>query len=881
MALVIPAGTRSVEVVMPPQVQVLEQQLRINQQRCELLDSYYHGKHPHTFDSMRFQQAFGRQLRNFADNWMRLVINSTANRLTVQGFQVGSGEDILSADNDAWGIWQANDMDRASMMAHRETMKYGTSFVMVDPTVEPSAITVESPLQVVGQRSAANRFVLVNAIKKWVGDDGYLYLNYYDPDRVCKFRSASRAPSPVVVNAGERVTQPATWMPLGEVENPLGVVPIIPFENQPDTLIGGVSDLDDLIPLNDALNKVLRDMLVASEYQNFRQRYIIGAENPKDPVTGKPLSQSQAQLVASMSQFMAFPPTPKEDHPITVGEFGQVDLSPYIESIEMLIHHISMVSMTPAYMLVGKMANLPLALDTVVPTPSGRTTMGDIKAGDTVYAPDGTEQKVTDVLPIRYGRDCYRMTFDDGTEIVADAEHKWETTHFVNPEIPYSRRKGAQWETSNVTTEQIARSLKTSMGTNNHFIPVASPLHGPTLTYPIDPYALGCWLGDGNRLTGQLTSHVKDAYELADRLRAVGETVSVYGYPANDRAHADSRLVSLTSDKERCPRGHARSRGTKTDTARCTRCAHFHFRRRYYGEPLPERVNGTFRNRLKQLSVYGNKHIPEQYFLGSAEQRLALLQGIMDTDGSVDKISGVALTLHDERLATDVHRLAQTLGHKVNLRKRRWKSKGGSLSSVRESEGDCWRMSWTPPHIVFRMGRKASRQKLPVGGRGGKSDLPFRRYIVSCERTESVPVRCINVSGAAHLFLVTDACINSHNSADAIRAAELGFVGKLETKQTDFGGAWARGMGLALKAEGPAPQVTTLWKTAAANSGSVLSNELVQLNAINVPKAVLWRLYGATPQEIERWKAMNEAEPPTPAAPQYAPPAPEHTAADD
>lgn len=476
MALVIPAGSRSVEVVMPPQVQVLEQQLRINQQRCEILDSYYHGRHPHTFDSMRFQQAFGRQLRSFADNWMRLVINSTANRLTVQGFQVGSGEDILSADNDAWGIWQANDMDRASMMAHRETMKYGTAFVMVDPTVEPSAITVESPLQVVGQRSAANRFVLVNAIKKWVGDDGFLYLNYYEPARVFKFRSASRAPSPVVVNDGERVTQPATWMPLGEVENPLGVVPIIPFENQPDTLIGGVSDLDDLIPLNDALNKVLRDMLVASEYQNFRQRYIIGAENPKDPVTGQPLSQSQAQLVASMSQFMAFPPTSKEDHPITVGEFGQVDLSPYIESIEMLIHHISMVSMTPAYMLVGKMANL---------------------------------------------------------------------------------------------------------------------------------------------------------------------------------------------------------------------------------------------------------------------------------------------------------------------------------------------------------------------------------------------------------------------SADAIRAAELGFVGKLETKQTDFGGAWARGMSLALKGKDPAPQVTTLWKTAAANSGSVLSNELVQLNAINVPKAVLWRLYGATPQEIQRWKAMNEAEPPTPAAPQYSPPAPEHTAADD
>ena len=358
MALVIPAGTRSVEAELPPVAINLERQLRINQQRYEILDSYYHGRHPHSFDSLRFTQAFGRQLGNFADNWMRLVINSTANRLRVQGFQIGGDtNDVLSADNDAWGIWQANDLDRASMIAHRETMKYGTAFLMVDPTKDPPTITVETPLQVIGQRSAANRFVLINAIKKWVGDDGYLYLNYFEPHAVFKYRSATPAQT-VIPNDPARILQQASWIGLGAVENPLGAVPIVPFENQPDLMIGGISDLDDLIPLNDALNKMLRDMLVASEYQNFRQRYILGVENPKDPVTGRPLSQSQAQLVASVSQFMAFPPTAKDEHPIQVGEFGQVDLAPYITAIEMMVHHISMVSMTPAYMLVGKMANL-------------------------------------------------------------------------------------------------------------------------------------------------------------------------------------------------------------------------------------------------------------------------------------------------------------------------------------------------------------------------------------------------------------------------------------------------------------------------------------------------------------------------------------------
>ncbi len=356
-----PASPPSEDPTAPPPLTPLETvrrdlelQLRVNQQSYARLDAYYRGVHPHTFDSMRFQQAFGSQLRSFADNWMRLVISATASRLTIQGFRVGDeADDTSSLDAMAWRIWKHNQLQSGSGVAHREAMRLGTCFLLVDPTTTPlPRITVETPFQVVGQRDAADRCRLINAIKKWVGNDGYLYLNMYLPEVVLKYRSVAQAQT-ILPNDAGRVMQQASWVQIDEILNPLGKVPIVPMENAPDLLTGGVSDLEDLIPLNDALNKLLRDMLVASEYQSFRQRWVVGADVPKDPETGKPLTQKLAQLTATERSVWMFP-----DANTKLGEFGQVDLAQYTNAIDMLVHHISMVSRTPSYMLVGKIANL-------------------------------------------------------------------------------------------------------------------------------------------------------------------------------------------------------------------------------------------------------------------------------------------------------------------------------------------------------------------------------------------------------------------------------------------------------------------------------------------------------------------------------------------
>jgi hypothetical protein len=335
----------------------LERALQMNQMRYEVLEAYYHGRHPSAaFSSVAFMQWFGRQLSGFSDNWMRLIISATNNRLRVQGFRVGSTGDTSDVDKLAWRVWKSNKLTAGSRIAHRDAMKFGTSFTLVDPVAtRPDGmpvVTVESPMQMIASRAANDRWCVLDAIKKWVGDDGFLRLNYYTPQQVLKYRAASK-PTTYFPNQPDRVFQPASWMLVDEVENPLGFVPIVPVENEPDILLGGLSDLEDMIPLNDGLNKTIRDMLVASEFQAFQQRYVTGVEVPKDPVTGNPITEEQAQLKASRQRVWMFPGAN-----VKVGQLEQIDLTPYINAIDMFIHHLSMVTQTPAYMLVGKMANL-------------------------------------------------------------------------------------------------------------------------------------------------------------------------------------------------------------------------------------------------------------------------------------------------------------------------------------------------------------------------------------------------------------------------------------------------------------------------------------------------------------------------------------------
>lgn len=164
-----------------------------------------------------------------------------------------------------------------------------------------------------------------------------------------------------------------------------------------------------------------------------------------------------------------------------------------------------------------------LALDTPLVTPDGWTTMGAVQVGDQVIGGHGRPCVVTAKSQVHL-RDCYRITFDDGSSVVADNEHLWQVHTDGGVKV--------------LTTEDLVANLRNPATGQRHLrIPnVVMELRHAAL--PVDPYVLGAWLGDGAASGGVITKPLPALFqEIARRGYAVGpeirssrcETHTVYG----------------------------------------------------------------------------------------------------------------------------------------------------------------------------------------------------------------------------------------------------------------------------------------------------------------------------------------------------------------
>lgn len=128
-------------------------------------DDYYRGDHKLQFASTKFREAFGTLFSEFADNFCELVVDAVEERLNVEGFRLGGAGN--EADKDAWAMWQRNDLDAASQIAHTEALVKRESSVIVwmGDDGQPE-ITVEDPMEVVVAHDAARRRKRTAALKQ-------------------------------------------------------------------------------------------------------------------------------------------------------------------------------------------------------------------------------------------------------------------------------------------------------------------------------------------------------------------------------------------------------------------------------------------------------------------------------------------------------------------------------------------------------------------------------------------------------------------------------------------------------------------------------------------------------------------------------------------
>jgi hypothetical protein len=325
----------------------LEQKLAAQQREIQLYEDYYNGKHRLAFATLKFRQAFGWLFKSLADNWCELVVDAPVERLFVEGFRFGKDK---PADTKAWDIWQANGLDAESVMAHTEAVKDGRCYILVGPAEETGGyprMTVEHPSQMIVETEAGNRRNRLAALKKWRDESGYIYATLYLPDQIVKWRTKEPVKSAISGDVGRNwVARPGDE----GGENPLEVVPVIPLENNPTMLAGGRSDLIPAIPLQDAIDKELADMLVASEFAAFPQRVMTGVEVPTDE-SGAPLSSTE--LKAAVGRLWVF-----ENENAKVSQFAAADLNNYVNAIAMLLQHLAAQTRTPPHYLLGQIVNV-------------------------------------------------------------------------------------------------------------------------------------------------------------------------------------------------------------------------------------------------------------------------------------------------------------------------------------------------------------------------------------------------------------------------------------------------------------------------------------------------------------------------------------------
>lgn len=366
-------------------------------------------------------------------------------------------------------------------------------------------------------------------------------------------------------------------------------------------------------------------------------------------------------------------------------------------------------------------------------TPYGRKRIGDIIVGDKIIGSDGESYNVTGRFP-QGVIDTYQVTFNDGFSVIVGAEHLWCVSsnnsgdNSKNRENRYITLSTEQMLDKDLKLKQIGTGLnekrsyefstyyKSPNGNNKWQIPIVKPINFENNNeLPIEPYLLGLCLGDGHFTNSScvFTVHKDDYDELFENFNL-----------KENKSQDNKRKGNLN-----------------------------------IGEPLRDLKLDNTRSH--------NKFIPEIYKYSSIENRLAILQGLMDTDGhcSFSKNGTFHSTEYStisEKLCNDVCEIVQTLGGIARKKSRRsfYKKDGKRVECSISYRVNIKLPSGMNP---FRLKRKSERYNEP-------EKYPTGRYIKNIEKIGQDECICISVDAPDKLY-VTEHCIVTHNTTSAIIAS--------------------------------------------------------------------------------------------------------------
>ncbi|MBA3397415.1 MAG: PhoH family protein [Deltaproteobacteria bacterium] len=401
-------------------------------------------------------------------------------------------------------------------------------------------------------------------------------------------------------------------------------------------------------------------------------------------------------------------------------------VDPYLRPLYDALHDMIESEKLERLMTDGTIEIAPLAFmrgraqprTTKVMTIDGWREIGSLECGDLVMGSDGWPTKVTGVFP-QGTKDIFRVSMSDGSSTLCCAEHLWTVY------APADKRRGNPGRV--LETRELQTNLR-SAHQHRYEIPMlrAPAMYGPR-TVPLEPYALGLLLGDGCITGSTSPSFATNDVPLATAL----ETGLGTHFEVHHKTGPDYVIRNLDHRA---------------------------------GAPVPHPLSET----LRELGLLGTrshtKFIPAQYLMNCVEVRLAVLQGLLDTDGGpvtqAERSCRIEYTTTSAQLANDVVFLVQSLGGVAHRRIRPAAGRCPGLAKGRSvhHRHDAHILDIRLPDFVrpFRLARKAKIYAQLGGGRP-------QRYIDGIEPAGASDTVCIEVAAPDHLY-VTDDFILTHNT---------------------------------------------------------------------------------------------------------------------
>ena len=295
------------------------------------LFNYYDGDQPLMYTARRLEEIFRGLDARFTQNWCAVVVDAVKDRINLRKIAVTGSQAAQWAD-----LWERSELFLESDDCHEALLVAGEGFVIVD---NDGQAYYNDPRLAQVFYDAANPRLKRWAAKWWVNDEGFLRMALYYPDRVLNYVSVKAADktdlkaTDIVEMAGNDFMQ----------ANPLGQVPVFHFRQSRRIV---KSDLKSVLPIQNGINKLLSDMMVAAEFGAFKQRWVISN------------AEIQGKLKNAPGEVWDIPSGDGMGQQTQVGQFEANELKNYLNGIEQAANACASITRTPKHYFFSIGSNL-------------------------------------------------------------------------------------------------------------------------------------------------------------------------------------------------------------------------------------------------------------------------------------------------------------------------------------------------------------------------------------------------------------------------------------------------------------------------------------------------------------------------------------------